>query len=85
MGSKKVFMKIDLQWGFNNVRIKKGDVRQQEKKKKHLGGKSYQDNLQQRSYSDGQINSMIRSIREDWKEIGDNGKEKELKGKEQQK
>ena len=33
MGSKKVFMKIDLQWGFNNVRIKKGDVRQQEKKK----------------------------------------------------
>jgi len=27
MGSKKVFMKIDLQWGFNNVRIKKGDVR----------------------------------------------------------
>jgi len=26
---------------------------------------------------------MIRSIREDWKEIGDNGKEKELKGKEQ--
>jgi len=27
MGSKKVFMKIDLQWGFNNIRIKKGDVR----------------------------------------------------------
>jgi len=26
---------------------------------------------------------MIRNIREDWKEIGDNGKEKELKGKEQ--
>jgi len=22
---KKVFMKIDLQWGYNNVRIKKGD------------------------------------------------------------
>jgi len=25
MGSKKVFMKMDLRWGFNNVRIKKGD------------------------------------------------------------
>jgi len=25
MGSKKVFTKIDLRWGFNNVRIKKGD------------------------------------------------------------
>jgi len=25
MGSKKIFTKIDLRWGFNNVRIKKGD------------------------------------------------------------
>jgi len=25
MGSKKVFMKIDLRWEFNNVRIKEGD------------------------------------------------------------
>ena len=25
MGSKKVFMKMDLRWGFNNVRIKKED------------------------------------------------------------
>jgi len=25
MGSKRVFMKIDLRWGFNNVRIKEGD------------------------------------------------------------
>ena len=25
MGSKKVFTKIDLRWGFNNVRIKKGN------------------------------------------------------------
>jgi len=25
MGSKKVFMKMDLRWGFNNVRIKKGN------------------------------------------------------------
>ena len=25
MGSKKVFTKIDLRWGFNNVRIKKRD------------------------------------------------------------
>jgi len=25
MGSKKVFTKIDLQWEFNNVRIKKED------------------------------------------------------------
>ena len=25
MGSKQVFTKMDLQWGFNNVRIKKGD------------------------------------------------------------
>jgi len=25
MGSKKVFTKIDLQWGFNNIRIKERD------------------------------------------------------------
>jgi len=25
MGSKRVFTKMDLRWGFNNVRIKKGD------------------------------------------------------------
>ena len=25
MGTKKVFMKIDLRWGYNNVRIKEGD------------------------------------------------------------
>jgi len=25
MGSQKVFTKMDLQWGFNNVRIKEGD------------------------------------------------------------
>jgi len=25
MGSKKVFTKIDLRWGFNNMRIKKED------------------------------------------------------------
>ena len=25
IGTKKVFMKMDLQWGYNNVRIKKGD------------------------------------------------------------
>jgi len=25
MGSKRVFTKMDLQWSFNNVRIKKGD------------------------------------------------------------
>jgi len=25
MGSKKVFTKMNLRWGFNNVRIKEGD------------------------------------------------------------
>ena len=25
MGSKKIFIKMDLRWGFNNMRIKKGD------------------------------------------------------------
>jgi len=25
MGTKKVFIKIDLQWGYNNIRIKEGD------------------------------------------------------------
>jgi len=25
MGNKRVFTKIDLQWGYNNVRIKKGN------------------------------------------------------------
>ena len=25
IGMKKVFMKIDLRWGYNNVRIKKGN------------------------------------------------------------
>ena len=25
MGKKKIFIKIDLRWSYNNVRIKKGD------------------------------------------------------------
>jgi len=25
IGTKKVFTKMDLQWGYNNVRIKEGD------------------------------------------------------------
>ena len=25
IGSKRVFTKMDLQWGFNNIRIKEGD------------------------------------------------------------
>ena len=50
------------------------DVRQQEKKKKHLEEKNYQDNLQQRNYLDSQISSTMRNTREDQKEIGDNGK-----------
>jgi len=25
MGSKQVFTKMDLQWGYNNVRVKEGD------------------------------------------------------------
>jgi len=25
IGTKKVFMKMDLSWGYNNVRIKEGD------------------------------------------------------------
>ena len=25
MGSKRVFTKIDLRWGFNNIQIKEGD------------------------------------------------------------
>ena len=25
MGTKKVFTKMDIRWGYNNVRIKKGD------------------------------------------------------------
>jgi len=25
MGGKRVFTKMDLQWGFNNIRIKEGD------------------------------------------------------------
>ena len=25
IGTKKIFMKIDLRWGYNNLRIKEGD------------------------------------------------------------
>jgi len=25
VGSKKIFMELDLRWGYNNVRIKEGD------------------------------------------------------------
>ena len=25
MGTKRVFIKMDLRWGYNNIRIKKGD------------------------------------------------------------
>ena len=27
IGTKKIFMKMDLRWGYNNVRIKEGDER----------------------------------------------------------
>ena len=51
-------------------------------KKKHSEGKNCQDNLQQKSYLGGQTNNMTGNIGEDWKEIGNNGKENKQENKE---
>ena len=52
-------------------------------KKKYLGEGNYQGNLQQESYLVGQTKNTMRNTRKGWKEIEDNGKEKEQGNKEQ--
>ena len=54
-------------------------------KKEHLGEVNCWGDLWQRNYLDSQINSMMRSIGEDWKEIGDDGKGNEQEEEEPQK
>jgi len=46
-------------------------------KKKCLGERNYQGNLQQESYLVRQIKDIMRNTGQCWKEIGDNKKEEE--------
>ena len=51
-------------------------------KKRSSKEKNYQEGLQQENYLDDQIRSIIRNTRQDQKEIGEDGKEKEQESKE---
>ena len=54
------------------------------KRKKGLSGEgSYQGDLQQKNYLDGQTKGMTKNIGQGWKEIGEDGKEEEKEGEEQ--
>ena len=72
-----------------NLRKNTGEIQKmsedRKEKKEYLGEKNCQGNLQQESYLVGQIKDTIRNTRKGWKEIGDDGKEKEQGDKEQQK
>jgi len=52
-------------------------------KKEHLEEGNCQGNLQQESYLVGQTKNTTMNTRQDWKEIGNNGKEEEQGNKEQ--
>ena len=53
------------------------------RKKGYLRGKNCQGDLQQENYLDGQIKGTTKNIRADQREIGDDGKGKNLKEEEQ--
>ena len=52
-------------------------------KREHLEKENYQGNLWQESYLVGQTKNTMRNTGKGWKEIEDNGKEKEQGNKEQ--
>ena len=56
--------------------------RNKKEKKEHSGEKNYQKDLQQESYINGQIRGIMKSTGQGQKEIGDAGKEDQLKNKE---
>ena len=60
----------------NTIEIQKISENKKEKKK-YLGKRNYQGNLQQESYLVRQIKDMMRNTGQGWKEIGDNKKEEE--------
>ena len=66
----------------NTIEIQKMSENKKEKKK-CLGERNYQGNLQQESYLVGQTKNTMRNTGKGWKEIEDNGKEKEQGNKEQ--
>jgi len=43
-------------------------------RKERLEEESYQEDLRQENYSDGQTRDMTKNTREDWKGIGDDGR-----------
>ena len=70
-----------------NLRKNIGEIQKmsedRKEKKKHLRKGNCQGNLLQESYLVGQTKDTMRNTGQGWKEIGDNGKEKEQEDKEQ--
>ena len=47
-------------------------------KREHSNRENYQEDLQQRNYMGGQTSNMTRSIGEEWRKTGDDGRARNL-------